>query len=245
MRIIPVLDLQAGRAVHAVAGDRAHYGPVRSLLHQGPDPVALARAYRDRLGLTELYLADLDAIGGASPAWEIYRALHDLGLRLWVDAGMRDCDSVAPLLDAGVASVVVGLETVRGPAALDAIVAEAGPDPLVFSLDLRDARPVVSDEEAWGTDDPRRLAAVAITSGFRRLLLLDLARVGTGRGTGTMPLLAGLRAAHPSLEIAVGGGVAGLEDLLALARAGASAALVGSALHDGRIGAEELRRAGA
>src|SRR5947209_7775724 len=62
MRIIPVLDLKAGLAVHAVAGDRAYYQPIRSILHQGSDPIGLARAYRDKLGLSDLYVADLDAI---------------------------------------------------------------------------------------------------------------------------------------------------------------------------------------
>ena len=65
MRIIPVLDLQGGQAVHAIAGDRAHYRPIQSVLHEGPDPIGLARAYRDSLGLRDLYLADLDAIAGA------------------------------------------------------------------------------------------------------------------------------------------------------------------------------------
>ena len=46
------------------------------------------------------------------------------------------------------------------------------------------------------------------------LLLLDLARVGTGRGTGTMTLLTRLRQEDPDLEITVGGGVARRDELL-------------------------------
>ena len=69
-RLIPVLDLKAGRPVHAIGGNRAHYEPLRSILHPaGADPVELARACRDRLGLRELYVADLDAILGAAPGW--------------------------------------------------------------------------------------------------------------------------------------------------------------------------------
>jgi phosphoribosylformimino-5-aminoimidazole carboxamide ribotide isomerase len=71
-------------------------------------------------------------------------------------------------------------------------------------------------------------------------LLLDLARVGTGKGTGTMTLLKRLRAEDSDLEITVGGGVSHGAELLALEKAGADAVLVGSALHDGRLGVADL-----
>ena len=51
-RVIPVLDVKDGLAVHAVGGQRSHYRPVRSLLHPSADPLDLARAYRDILGST-------------------------------------------------------------------------------------------------------------------------------------------------------------------------------------------------
>ncbi len=114
-RLIPVLDIMAGLAVHAIGGDRGHYRPLRSLLHEGADPVGMARAYRDALGLRDLYLADLDAIAGAPPRVALYRELRGLGLGLWVDAGVRDASSLPPLLDSGAGTIVVGLETVRGP----------------------------------------------------------------------------------------------------------------------------------
>ncbi len=118
LRVIPVLDLKSGNAVHAVGGRRNHYQPVRSLLHASSDPAALARAFRDRLGLRALYLADLDAIAGAPPALRLYRQLADLGLSLWVDAGLRDDELVPPLLASGASTLIAGLETLRGPGAL-------------------------------------------------------------------------------------------------------------------------------
>src|SRR4051812_2217086 len=47
MQLIPVIDLKAGQAVRAVAGDRAHYQPLRSVLHAGGDPIGLASACRE------------------------------------------------------------------------------------------------------------------------------------------------------------------------------------------------------
>lgn len=240
MRVIPVLDLKAGQAVHALAGRREHYQPVRTILHDGSDPIDLALAYRDRLGLSELYLADLDAIAGAPPALKLYRRLLAESLTLQVDAGVRDLDSVEPLLDAGVSRIVAGLETLQGPDALADLNALVGPDRLIFSLDLRDGTPLFAPGADWETLDPLLLANRAISLGVQQLLLLDLTRVGTGQGLGTLPLLATLRAAHPQVMFTVGGGISSPADLPRLAQTGASAVLIGSALLDGRIGREQL-----
>ena len=238
--MIPVLDVRGGHAVHARAGERAHYAPIRSVLHPGSDPLALATAFRDRLGLREVYLADLGAILGDSPPdLGLYRALAALGLAAWVDAGVRTEADVPPLLAAGVARVVVGLETVAGPAALAAILDHAGADRVAFSLDLRDGRPLVDTRPAWGTDDPAAIARQTFDAGVRRLIRLDLARVGTGRGVGSPDDAPPI----PGLERILGGGVAGPGDLATLSARGYAAALVGSALHDGRIGAEDLGEA--
>jgi phosphoribosylformimino-5-aminoimidazole carboxamide ribotide isomerase len=241
IRVIPVLDLKGGRAVRAIGGDREHYRPLRTRLHADSDPLGVARGFRDVLNLRELYLADLDAIAGKAPDLALYKAVRALGLDLWVDAGIRDRSMLAPLLDASVSTIVAGLETVRGPAALAGIVSTVAPERLVFSLDLRGGHPVIDGaREEWGTTDPFPLARSVIAIGIRRLLLLDLARVGTGRGTGTLPLLARLAAVEPDLEITLGGGIADRDELRALARAGVHAVLIGSALHDGRIDASDL-----
>lgn len=243
LRVIPVLDVKAGRAVHAVGGDRAHYQRLASVLHPTTDPVALGGAFRARLGIRQLYLADLDAIGGSTPNRAIYAGLADAGLSCWVDAGVRDPSSLPPLLDAKVSTIVVGLETVRGPSSLAEIIASVGPERVVFSLDLRNGTPLTAEQANWCSGEPELIAEEALALGVRRLLLLDLAHVGRGRGIGTEPLLRRLIMARPELEVAVGGGISTVAEARSLAEAGASAVLVASALHDGRIGRRELESA--
>jgi phosphoribosylformimino-5-aminoimidazole carboxamide ribotide isomerase len=240
LRVIPVLDLKGGQAVRAVAGDRAHYRPLRTRLHPDSDPLGVVRAFRDVLNFRELYLADLDAIVGRAPSVSLYTEIRALGFDLWADAGIRDRSALGSLLTAGVSALVVGLETVRGPDALAAICSELRPEQLVFSLDLRAGDPVVARGADWGTSDPFRIGCAAIALGIRRLLLLDLARVGTGRGSGTAALLNRLHAEDPEIEITVGGGIVDRDECRAVEQGGASAVLLGSALHDGRIGAREL-----
>jgi phosphoribosylformimino-5-aminoimidazole carboxamide ribotide isomerase len=242
MQLIPVMDLVRGQAVHARAGDRALYRPVESVLtpgHQG-DPLALVQAYRDSVGARECYVADLDAIQGGELQRdllrELARAAAPCGLLL--DAGAHSSAGVRALLELGAAAVVIGLETLPRLERLGDAVVAAPPGGIVFSLDLRLGRPVLSPEAAAtgaGLPEPDDLASRAVDAGVGAVLLLDVGRVGTGGGV-DLELLRRLRRRFPHVRLLAGGGVAGVEDLRRLAEAGCDGALVATALHTGRIG---------
>jgi len=231
VRLVAVLDVQGGAVVRGVAGRRADYRPVVSALTPSSRPADVARAFAG-LGLRELYVADLDALAGAEPDRDLYAALRGDGCRLWVDAGVRGPRRADRLAEDGVEAVVVGLETVDGPRVVADLVRRHG-ERIVLSLDLREGRPLSA--AGWKGSDAWSVAAEAVGLGVRRLLVLDLARVGVGDGVGTEALCARLAAAWPDVEVSAGGGVGGRDDLLRLRRAGVRAALVASALHDGRL----------
>ncbi|HUL69392.1 MAG TPA: HisA/HisF-related TIM barrel protein [Gemmatimonadales bacterium] len=240
MLIIPTLDLAGGRAVHARAGDRSRYQPVESALCRNApgDPLALARAYR-RLGCTTCYVADLDAITAGSPQRALLQRLADprdgFGAGLVVDAGVSDPTSARWIVELGASRVVVGLETLRAFDDLAEITETMGDERVVFSLDLRDGVPIRHPtlSVAPGTA-PVELAELARRAGVTTILLLDAARVGTGRGV-DLSLVAQLRERLPEVVLWAGGGVRSGRDLDALATAGCAAAVVGTALHTGAI----------
>jgi phosphoribosylformimino-5-aminoimidazole carboxamide ribotide isomerase len=239
MRIIPVIDLQSGQVVRGVGGRRHEYQPIVSCLTRSSEPVEVARAFRDRLGLSELYLADLDAIAGAPPALATYAAIKALGCRLWVDAGLRDETSAAPLLHVGLEGIVAGLETIGSPRVLQRLLEEAGAERTVFSLDMKQGKPL-GDLSGWRAPDVWSIATHAIEMGVRRLIILDLSRVGGGQGTGTEDFCRELTARYADVELIAGGGVRDRGDLQRLRQCGARAVLVASALHDGRLRREDL-----
>jgi phosphoribosylformimino-5-aminoimidazole carboxamide ribotide isomerase len=234
MKILPVLDLCGGIVVRAVAGRRSEYRPLVSRLTDSTDPLAVATAIRERFGWTEFYLADLNAIAGAEPAFRTYDQLRAAGFRLWLDAGVRDVADAERLAKCGVGQVVVGLETVHGPAAWRAIVERLGAERVVFSLDLRDGRPLTASG-GWDGVDVGPIVERVVTDGGRRVVVLDLARVGTGTGTNTEIICAGLVRRHPGVEFYAGGGVRDMEDVRRMSATGVAGVLVASALHDGQI----------
>jgi phosphoribosylformimino-5-aminoimidazole carboxamide ribotide isomerase len=232
--VIPVIDLKSGVAVHAVRGERERYRPLRSGLVAGPEPLDVARAYRDQLGCDELYVADLDAIAGGPLHAEALAPLAQEA-RVMVDAGVTDLAAARPLLELGAARVVIGTETLADIAALERLAGL----PLVLSLDLRDGRLLSRDPELAGLAPAEAFERLAC-SGVREVIVLDLARVGSGAGP-QLELVNELHTRCPELELLAGGGVRHLADLRALAEAGAAGALVATALHNGAIGADELR----
>lgn len=238
MRIIPVLDLLDGQIVRGVAGRRQEYRPIVSCLTRSTRPVDVARALHERLGATDFYLADLDAIEGKPPACAVWAALRAEGLGLWVDAGVRTTADAAAAAATGIEGLVVGLETVAGPETVAEIVRRWG-ERVIFSLDLKEGQPL-GDRAAWKYADPRAITGQVVAAGVRRLIVLDLARVGVGTGTGTEALCREMALAHPQVMVIAGGGVREPADLHRLRQCGVGGVLVASALHDGRIQASDL-----
>lgn len=238
MRIIPVLDLMHGEVVRGVGGRRHEYRPIVSRLTASSRPLDVADALASHFGCREFYVADLDAIGSGEPAWPLYAVLHQRGFRLWVDAGIRQLTRAHEVANAGIDSIVAGLETLASPAEL-AAMAQAFGERLVFSLDLHRGQPL-GDGHAWQSRDAEGIASEAVRMGIRRLLVLDLERVGSGEGAGTVDLCARLCANYPDVAVSAGGGVRHRSDLEELRDCGVQAVLLASALHNGRLTRADL-----
>ncbi len=180
MRVIPVIDLMRGQVVRGVGGRRDEYRPIESVLAADASPASVAEAFCTA-GFRETYVADLDAIGGLSPAWSTYRELMRPGLELWVDAGVASVEAARELAafecdGRPLAAIVAGLETLRGPRELAAIGALCGWQRLIFSLDLKHGVPLFGSPE-WRGLDARQIAATAL----RRSAADDRARPDSRR----------------------------------------------------------------
>ena len=233
-RIIPVLDVMGGQAVRAIGGRRELYAPVRSLLTDSTEPIAVARALLAAAGVNELYVADIDALQGHRPRLGWVKELTDAGCQVMVDSGFKSAADAIPVAAVG-ASVVVGTETLARFEELQALVHSWDPERVVLSVDLRNGS-VLGAESVWGrATDVASVVERGIAIGLRRFLVLELARVGTGIGPGTVELCETVRRRFPEIELLAGGGVRNRNDVSALGAAGVDGVLVASALHDGLI----------
>ena len=228
-----MIDLKDGQAVHARGGRRELYAPVHQsagLVVDG-SPLALAQLYVDTFGLSEIYLADLDAISSRTLQAETIRGISTLGAAVWVDAGIVQADETNPVLEAGAQTLVVGLETLASFDVLADICAQSV-RPVAFSLDLRDGAPMGG--LAAASYAPEQIARLAADAGATSIIVLDVARVGTGGGP-DVEMLRRIHSAVPAVQLFAGGGVREIDDLRQVAHIGCAGALVATALHEGRL----------
>ncbi len=229
MQIIPVIDLKQGVVVRARMGQRDQYRPIETPLSPTSDPLDVARGLLALARFGTFYIADLDAIEGTGDnRAAIARLTAELpGVTFWVDNGMADPDHAEAWLEANLGQLVLGSESQRDPALLRRF---AGDERIILSLDFRGSdfvgpAALLSDPALWP----------------RRIIVMTLARVGSGTGP-DLARLASVRAAAPGRDIYAAGGVRDADDLDALAAAGIAGVLVASSLHDGRLGRADLER---
>ena len=168
-------NLLGDRAVHARGGQRSLYEPVVMVAGEPIQPghaPDLARAYVDRLGLDEIYVADLTAIAASlersrhrgRTVAEPPRHASTLdgitasGVVVWLDAGIATPEDARHAMHLGATRVVVGLETLPSWKALEEICHLLGAAHVAFSLDLRDGAPVSSLHLVSGRTRPRGIS---------------------------------------------------------------------------------------
>jgi phosphoribosylformimino-5-aminoimidazole carboxamide ribotide isomerase len=248
-RIIPVLDVLHGQVVRAVGGRRNEYRPLTSGLVPSTEPDAVAHALLKASAAQEIYVADLDSIQGrVSLAPEVSKVIEGLPVPVWLDGGFGLSHDFAELVAWPRVRPVVGFETCRSPEALQSLMAAVAASTradeggnthrsVAFSIDMQNGR-LLGDWRSWGLRDEcdaRSLARAVVRLGCRHVIVLDLARVGLGSGTGTDGLLRAIRSEFQQIELIAGGGVKTEADLARLGDCEVDAVLVASALHDGDL----------
>ena len=245
VRVIPCLDVDAGRVVKGVN--------FTGLIDAG-DPVEMARIY-DAEGADELIFLDITASSSSRETTYdvVRRTAEQVFIPLTVGGGVRDPDDVDRLLRAGADKVGVNTAAIARPELLGEISRRFGRQVLVLSVDARRAPGTESGYEVTthggrrGTGlDAVQWAARGEELGIGEVLLNSMDADGTRLGY-DLELLRAVRAAV-SVPVIASGGAGRVEDFAPAVAAGADAVLAASVFHFGtlRIGAVKsaLREAG-
>jgi phosphoribosylformimino-5-aminoimidazole carboxamide ribotide isomerase len=240
LKIIPVIDVLNGIAVHGIRGERKKYKPLKSILCSSSDPLDLAATF-ESLGFKSLYLADLDAILETANFSLYKQIVAKTNLELMVDAGVADIAKAKKVLDTGVTKIVIGTETLRSFDFLNQAVETFGEDKITVSVDLKEGK-MLSRSGAVKSMDAPSFAQKLEDIGVSQIILLDLSRVGTEHGTNSVALENILE--KTSLDVFVGGGIRGIKELEELRRLGVSGVLIATVLHNGKLKVDELKSNG-
>lgn len=240
VRVIPCLDVDAGRVVKGVR--------FRELRDAG-DPVALAAAY-DAAGADELTFLDVTASADhRETTYEVVaRTAESVFIPLTVGGGVRSAADVDALLRAGADKVGVNTAALARPELLAEIAERFGRQVLVLSLDVRRAPETASGFEVT-THGGRRGTGVDAVEWARRgaelgageILLNSMDADGT-KGGFDLALIAAVRAAV-AVPVVASGGAGAAADFPPAVAAGADAVLAASVFHFGELTVGEVKDA--
>ena len=238
-RVIPCLDVDAGRVVKGVS--------VVDLVDAG-DPAGLAAAY-DAEGADELVFLDITAtVEARATLYDVVaRTAEQVFIPLTVGGGVRTVADVQRLLRAGADKVSVNSAAVRDPELLSAGAGTYGVQCMVLAIDARrhpdgggwevvvdgGRTPTGRDALAWAEEGARR--------GAGELLVTSMD--ADGRQTGYDLDLIGVMTAAVDVPVIASGGAGRVEHFAAACHAGADAVLAASVFHFGKLSIAEVKAA--
>lgn len=240
VRVIPCLDVDAGRVVKGINFQQ---------LRDAGDPVELAKVY-DAEGADELTFLDISASHeGRTTTMEIVsRTAEQVFIPLTVGGGVGSVEDVDRLLRAGADKIAVNTAAIRRPELVAEIADRFGNQVLVLSVDARRAPGTDSGFEVT-THGGRRSAGIdaiewavrAADLGAGEILLNAMDADGTTEGF-DLELIHLVRAAV-SIPVIASGGAGAVEHFAPAVDAGADAVLAATVFHFGTLRIPEVKRA--
>ncbi|MFF4772386.1 imidazole glycerol phosphate synthase subunit HisF [Microtetraspora fusca] len=243
VRVIPCLDVDAGRVVKGVNFEN---------LRDAGDPVELARRY-DAEGADELTFLDITASSGGRETMldVVRRTAEQVFIPLTVGGGVRTVEDVDRLLRAGADKVGINTAAIARPELLTEASRRFGAQCVVLSVDARrvvDGPPTPSGFEVT-THGGRRGTGIDAVEWARRAQELGVGEIllNSMDGDGTkdgydLEMLRAVRAAV-TVPVIASGGAGKLEHFAPAIEAGADAVLAASVFHFGELKIAEVKDA--
>jgi cyclase len=236
-RVIPCLDVDAGRVVKGVRFQH---------LRDAGDPVELAAHY-DREGADELVFLDITATleDRTATLGIVSRTAEEVFIPLTVGGGVMDEDGVQTLLRAGADKVSVNSAAVRDPSLLSRSADRFGTQCMVVAIDAKRRNGgwevyVDAGHTATGRDAVEWAVEATSRHGAGEVLLTSMDRDGTGEGY-DLDLLRAVAGAVGVPVIASGGAGKPAHFAEALTDGHADAVLAASRWHDGDLTIREVK----
>jgi cyclase len=232
-RVIPCLDVDAGRVVKGV-----EFLDIRD----AGDPVELAAHY-DREGADELVFLDITATHEKRDTIVqlARRTADEVFVPFTIGGGIRSVEDAQAVLDAGADKVSINSAALQRPELLDELAMRFGTQCVVLAIDAK-AAPSEDGNPRWEAylaggrtptgRDVVEWAREATERGAGEILLTSMDRDGTNNGY-DLPLTSAVSAAV-SVPVIASGGAGELEHLAEALQAGADAALCASIFHYGQ-----------
>jgi len=229
--VYPAIDIRKGKVVRLQEGD-----PLRQTVFDA-DPVAVADRWAGQ-GARWLHVVNLDGAFGESNAMqELLPALCRVGPPIQLGGGIRSLADVEAALNAGAARVILGTAAVERPELVREAVVRFGAQAIAVGIDARGGHVRTRGWQADGGLAAIDLGRQIKAMGVEIVIHTDIAQDGLLSGVNAQA--SAELAQATGLWVIASGGVAGLEDIQRVRRAGLAGVIIGRALYEGQISLKE------
>ena len=237
MLLIPAIDLKNGQCV------RLRQGDMEDSTVFSDDPVAIAGRWVEA-GARRLHIVDLDGAFAGKPKnaeviREIASSYPDLTIQL--GGGIRDEDTIAAYLDAGVNYLIIGTQAVKEPHFVEEMCAEF-PTHIIVGLDAKDGKVAIDGWSKLSKHDVIDMARRFENDGVEAIVYTDISRDGMMQGINVEATVKMARAIN--IPVIASGGITTMDDIKALsavADEGMMGAITGRAIYEGTIDLAEAQ----
>ncbi len=238
MLLIPAIDLKEGKCV------RLRQGRMEDDTVFSDDPVAVAEKWVTA-GARRLHLVDLDGAFAGKPVnaeiiHEIAEAFPDVPIQ--IGGGIRDEETIASYLDAGVRFVIIGSKAVTTPHFVEEMAAEF-PTHIIVGLDAKDGKVATEGWSKLSRHDVIDLAQRFESDGVEAIIYTDISRDGMMSGVNveaTAKLASSIK-----IPVIASGGITNMDDIHALGKvadSGIMGAITGRAIYEGTLDFAEAEK---
>lgn len=234
MELIPAIDIIGGQCVRLTKGD---YGQKTVY---SDSPVDVAREF-ELLDFKRLHVVDLDGAKSKHIVNDdvLRRITSETSLTVDFGGGIKTDEDIEKAFAAGAAMVTVGSIAVTQPQLFLGWLDKYGADHMILGADVRGGKISINGWKEDSEEDLLPFLKKYIDRGVKNVLCTEISKDGTLQGP-AIELYKRMMAAYPTLHLIASGGVAGIDDIIALDKAGIPAVVFGKAIYEGRINLKEL-----
>ena len=237
MLLIPAIDLKDGQCV------RLRQGKMEDSTVFSDDPVAMAGRWVEA-GTKRLHIVDLDGAFAGKP--KNAGVIHDIAsaypdIDIQIGGGIRDDDTIAAYLDAGVRYVIIGTKAVNEPHFISEVCAEFT-NHIIVGLDAKDGKVAVDGWSKLSKHDVIDMAQRFEDDGVAAIVYTDISRDGMMQGVNVEATVKLAQAVN--IPVIASGGITNMDDIKALSAVedeGIMGAITGRAIYDGSIDLKECQ----
>lgn len=236
MKIIPAIDIIAGKCIRLCQGDFS------SIKTYNENPVDFAKKIED-CGLTHLHLVDLDGAksGSVKNIALLEKIATQTNLSIEFGGGLSSDSDLESAMNAGAKQLIIGSMAVTKPKKVQDWITKYGSEKIILAADTKNGKIATSGWQNQAEQELLNFIKSYIEKGIHTILCTDIAKDGMLKGPSVSIYKEILNTFSKPVNLLASGGISTIADLNTLKKTGCAGAIVGKAIYEQHITLKELK----